>query len=675
MRGIPSISPKLVVQLKANYKESFMFRLILAFFVLHTVGYALDLQCSHVPQITEAFLKAHYIHRTITNEVKEHTIEQYVRGQDPSKTMLLESDVPEIKTQLMQVFEGAKSGSCSSLFEVQRKIVTRAKENEDFVRTFLDDKYKLDETTELITDPKKRGYSKTTPEKQNTLKKMLHFQMYNLQLAKVKPEEARKQLIHRYELITKRFRERKASDVFASFLDSFASALDPHSSFMSPDSLEDFQIQMQLSLEGIGASLRSEDGFTVIEELIKGGSADRAKILKPKDKIIAVAQEKGAPVSVIDMDLRDVVKMIRGKKGTKVILTILRQGDKTETFETTIVRDKVNLEEQAAKLTFEKRKIDNKEYKFGVVDLPGFYGSGGKDGRSCSEDVKTAIRNAKKEKVDGLVLNLSRNGGGLLDEAVKISGLFINTGGVVATKNFRGDVQVLSDEQEGVEYNGPLVVLTSRVSASASEILAGALKDYRRAVIVGGDHTFGKGSVQSLSDLPFNLGGMKVTMAMFFIPSGVSTQQQGVSADVTLPSIYSNDEIGEKTLDYSLPPQKVPAFISKEANSSQPDAKWEAISDSVVKKLAAKSSERVSKDTKFNDLKKKIAKAEKNAGVVKLAELKSEQKNKEAKDAKDGKKKTAEKTSTDEEKKDDEDEKSPFLQESVNVLADLVTGK
>lgn len=649
-----------------------MFRLISAFLLFFSaLSFSLELQCSHVPQITEAFLKAHYLHRTLTDSVKEHAVDQYIKNQDPSKTMLIESDIPELKKLLLKLFDGAKTGSCSDLFEVQRKIVSRAQENEEFVKKFINDKYTLDENTELITDPKKRGYAKTSEEKFNTMKKMIHFQMYNLQLAKVKPEEAKKQLIHRYELITKRFRERKASDVYAYFLDAFAGGLDPHSSFLSPDSLEDFQIQMQLSLEGIGASLRSEDGFTVIEELIKGGSADRAKILKPKDKIIAVAQEKGTPVSVIDMELRDVVKLIRGKKGTKVLLTILRQGDKTETFETTIVRDKIDLAEQAAKVTYEKRKVGAKEYKLAVIDLPSFYGTGGKQGRSCSEDVKRALLAAKKEKADGVVLNLSRNGGGLLEEAVKISGLFINSGGVVATKNFRGDLQILSDEQDGVEFNGPLVVLTSRVSASASEILAGALKDYKRAVIVGGDHTFGKGSVQSLSDLPFNLGGMKVTMAMFFIPSGVSTQQQGVNADVTLPSLFSTDEVGEKTLDYSLPPQKVATFISKEANSTQPDIKWTAVTDAAVKQLAEKSASRIAKDTKFIELKKKIEKAAKNAGIVKLAELKAESKKSEGKNK--GKKK--ELGPDDEEKKDDEEEKNPFIQEAVNILADYVATK
>lgn len=628
---------------------------------------AATLQCSYVPSlIEEGYFKLHYLHKRISDSIKKQAIEQFFETLDPSKTLLLASDTETLQQSLQGFFKKLKRPDCNPITGAYQVLATRAQENLDFMKKLLADSYVLDETIELILDPKKRSFSKTKEERQEVLRKLAHFQVSNLLLADTKLPNAKKQLIHRYELILKRIQETKVEDQLANFANAFALALDPHSSFLSQSNLEDFQIQMKLSLEGIGASLSNDDGFTIIEDLIAGGSAERTGTLQPKDKIIAVKQESGEPVSVIDMDLKDVVRMIRGPKGTKVTLTILREAETTTTFESTIVRDKIDIKEQAAKIQYMDHKRGEKTFKVGIIELPSFYGGMDKKGRSSSVDVRNLLTEAKEKKVNGIVLNLSRNGGGLLEEAVNISGLFIKNGAVVATKDYRQNRHVLQDQDPSIAYGGPLVVLTSRLSASASEILAGALKDYNRAVIVGGDHTFGKGSVQMVSDLPFGLGALKVTTALFFLPGGASTQRSGVTASIPLPSIYSTEDIGEQALDYALSSQTIPRFLSGDANVPDSNKGWQPVSTDTVSLLAKKSTERVKKNDKFKEILKNIEESNKNKGILKLAELRK----KSIEDKKN--KKDEKKKKTNKRKEEIEEQDSPYLNEAVNILVDWV---
>ncbi len=630
------------------------------------------LQCMYLPKLVDLFLKHHYQYEGLSDDLKNHTTEQFIRRMDTLKTFLLQEDVEKFRKELPPVFESAKKGNCETLDSLSKIVQTRAKESENFVREFLGPKYVLDEKVELNLDPKTRDYPKTPDEKKALLAKVLHFEVSSLLLADIKLADAKKRMIHRYELITKRFQERKMADLVEEFVGAFAVGLDPHTSYLSWDDMQDFQIQMQLSLEGIGASLSSQDGFVVIEALIPGGSADRSGELEPKDKIIMVAQEGKEATSVIDMPLREVVKLIRGKKGTKVRLTILRQTEKTKSFEATIVRDKIDIKEQAAKIVYQTRKVGGKDLKLGIIDLPSFYGGGEAGSRVASVDLKKLLKEANDKKVDGIMLDVSRNGGGLLEEAVKISGFFIRSGGVVATNGQDRKVDVLTDPDEDVVYSGPLVLLTSRISASASEILAGALKDYKRAVIVGGDHTFGKGTVQSVNGLPPGLGAIKVTVGQFFLPGGQSTQALGVSSHVVMPSVLDNDEIGEKTLDYSLPPNSIKSFTSNEANGPEGDKHWTPIDEKIIAKLVPQAKTRIDAEPKFAEIKKKIEERAKNKGIVKLAEIRKKYKE-ETKADKDKKKDARKNKATREADDLKEYLDNPSLQEGLNVLGDLVT--
>ncbi|MFQ5415581.1 MAG: S41 family peptidase [Myxococcota bacterium] len=536
---------------------------------------AASLTCEVVPRFMGAYLQNHIRHHRFGDELEQRTIETYLRRIDPSRTVLLESELVEIRAGLKGSFDRLKKGDCGFLTELHESILARQRHVETFVGTVVDDpKYEIDTTVELQLDPEKRGRPLTRKEQHDLLRRLVHFQMSNYVSSGETLEEAKRMLKHRYELRTKRFAELEHSDLYSTFLDGFATSLDPHSNYLSAEVLEDFRISMTLSLEGIGVALSERDGYAVIERIIPGGAAAGMDVLQPKDKLISVAQEDGEAVNIIDMPLREAVSLIRGKKGSKVKLTVLRQGERTERFPVTIVRDKVNLEEQAAKLRFEEHEVDGKSLKIAILELPSFYGGASPNERQSTDDVARLLRQVNAEKVAGLVLDLSRNGGGLLDHAVTISGYFVRKGEIVGVEDGMGHRQILSDEDESILYSGPMVVHTSRVSASAAEILAGALKDYKRAVITGDDHTFGKGTVQTVSSLPPGRGALKITTAMFFRPGGKSTQNDGVRSDVMIPSLLNGDDFGEKTQRYALDNQETVPFLSSYANAIPPSGRW-----------------------------------------------------------------------------------------------------
>ncbi|HEX5066231.1 MAG TPA: carboxy terminal-processing peptidase [Myxococcota bacterium] len=651
-----------------------------------------ELTCARVPQLASEFLHSHVAYKKLTPELETRAIAMYVQRLDASRSVFLSNEITTAEASLTGIMERMRKGDCEPLMALHKQLVAENAQLEEFVRQFvMAPGYALDENVTLVLDPAERGNPKTAAERDTLQKSLIHFQMSNYLSAGEPLEEAKKRLVHRYELRTKRLKELQQDDILAGFLDSFALALDPHSNYLSADVLEDFRISMSLSLEGIGVALSERDGYSVVERIIPGGAADRIEKerLEPEDKIIAVAEEGGQPVDIIDMPLRDAVSLIRGKKGTRVQLTVLREGEETRRFPVVIERDTIDLAEQAAKLRFETRERNGKKYKLAIIDLSSFYGDSDPTRRQCTDDLEKLLEQVKAENADGLLLDLSRNGGGLLEHAVQISGFFLRRGEVVGVQNSREQLQVLADQDERILYSGPMVVHTSRASASASEILAGALKDYHRAVITGDDHTFGKGTVQTVTPLPPGEGALKITTALFFRPGGRSTQNEGVSVDVPIPSMLITEDFGESTQEYALPSKEIPAFMGTYANAIGPTDRFAQVDSAEITELAKRSKQRVDESAEFKELGEKIAKARKEEKSLKLADLMRERDeakaNGDAKDAKDGKdakdakngKANAKAVRTGDDGKPlpdpaADDEPTPQLEEAVAVLADLV---
>ncbi len=686
-----------------------MIKQLLLFLVLGiSNAQAVPLLCGNLQLIQGHFLMNHISYkgtRSISPEalkqIETRIREQYLKAIDRSKLYLLDSDVKTIEQKLNNSIVHVQNKQCDFLNEIEDILGKRVKERTEFARSYLNDKkFKFDKKTELLLDPDKRKYAKDKEELNAFHKKYLQFQIATYLQTGLKLDEAKSNTLKRYERAARRYEaasvEKKTTgagegeefenvkttptdknaELYDQYLNAFARSLDPHSNYLSQDMLEDFEISMRLSLEGIGATLSSQDGFTVIEQLIPGGAAALSGKLQPKDKIIAVGQGgEGKLVNVVEMDLRDVVKKIRGAKGSSVRLMVLRKtASEQKRFEVSLIRDKINLEDEAASITYIDKDEGGVKKKIGLVNLPSFYSGPISDGpfgevRSSAGDLKKILAEARTKNVDALVLDLSTNGGGSLEDAVNIAGLFFKTGGVVKEtgSGAEGD-KIRSDMDASVDWPGPLVVLTSRISASASEIVAGTLKDYHRGIILGGDHTFGKGTIQQVSKLPQKQGATKITVGMFFVPGGSTTQHSGVSADIVLPSVFSTDEIGEKTLDYSLLPRKTDAFVAPEAFVTEGPGKWTPINDEIVKELKTRSSTRVADSVDFKKVFEDIKKAreqEKNK-VTKLSELMKEKP--EGEDKKEDKKKN--KFGTKDEKQA-EYMKRADIKEAINVAFDL----
>lgn len=629
------------------------------------------LTCDHLYYIEQGYLQQHFSYNSFDPTLEKRTTDQILDKLDGSKLYLLKEDVTKIQQLTASIFSDVKKRDCKNLDQIYQVFLKRVEERVAFSKKVLDDKFKFDKETSLTLNAKKRDYFPNQKEADTFQKKYLQFQISNYLNTDMKLPEAKEHVLRSYDRLARRVKEWSKDRIYAIYLDAFAHSLDPHSTFFAADEWEDFQIQMSLSLEGIGATLGNEDGFTVVEHLVPGGAAERSGQLQPKDKIIAVAQGgEGKFENVIEMDLRDVVKKIRGKKGTAVKLRILRKAnDKQDRFDVVLIRDQIKLEDEAASITYVDKVQDGATKKIGILNLPSFYADSKSGGRSSATDVKRLLAEARKNNVNSLVLDLSRNGGGSLDDAVKIAGLFFKTGAVVKQSHRdEAEGRVLSDSDRTVDYNGPMVVLISRVSASASEIVSGTLKDYGRALIVGADHTFGKGSIQSVTPLPTksgNLGALKITVGMFFIPGGASTQHQGVSSDIVFPSLYATDDVGEKTLDYSLPPKKLASFISPDAYVKEGDDQWKIVPKEVVDAIRKKSEVRITESADFQKLKKEIATANKKKDdIIKVSDLIKEKDQKSAEEKKEEAAKTKEQKQALYLKRAD-------VQEAINIAADL----
>jgi carboxyl-terminal processing protease len=419
----------------------------------------------------------------------------------------------------------------------------------------------------------------------------LRYEYLQEKLARQKPAEILKTLSNRYKRTLRSLGEFESDDILELYLTALCQGYDPHSDYMGKSQLENFAISMKLSLFGIGALLRSEDGYCKVHELVAGGPAAKSKQLKPNDKIIAVQQAGQEPVDVVDMKLNKIVEMIRGPKGTVVTLTVVPADDPDPSARKTVtlVRDEIKLEDQEAKAkVVEMPEGDGRVTRLGIVDLPSFYSTmevgpsrGKSEPKSTTADVSRLLRKLMEQKVNGVILDLRRNGGGALEEAITLTGLFITAGPIVQVRDASDALKTEYDPDPSQLYDGPLVVLTSRLSASASEILAAALQDYGRALIVGDSSTHGKGTVQTVHELnkfkirnPFptnyNPGALKLTIRKFYRASGSSTQLKGVNPDIVLPSVSNYADVGESAQEYALPWDTVPGAKFERLDRIQP---------------------------------------------------------------------------------------------------------
>lgn len=511
--------------------------------------------------------RLHYANRELDDALSQDIFKRYLDTLDPSKIYFTQDDIRSFEKYRTSIDDALKSGNVEPAYAVYRKLRERVLERIAYTDSVLADKPDLtrDETFEF--DRTDADWATSASELDDYWRKRVKNEALGLILADKSWEEARKTLDKRYDNFRRRVFQVNSEDVFEMFINSYVQTLDPHTSYFSPRDSEEFEIRMSLSYEGIGASLQVEDEYVSIVRVLPGGSAYKADVLKPNDRITGVAQGDDTEfVDVVGWRLDDVVDLIRGPKDSLVRLQILPAGAAPGSEEKTVelVRSEIKLEEQAAQAEVIDVEQDSQSRKMGVIQIPAFYLDyrakmmGAEDFRSTTRDVRRLIDDLKSQNVDGLVIDLRDNGGGSLQEATELTGLFIDQGPVVQIRSSGGALEVAEDNDAGVAWDGPLVVLVNRFSASASEIFAGAIQDYHRGLVVG-TTTYGKGTVQNLFDLNrhFNsdleLGQLKMTIGKFYRVTGSSTQHRGVVPDVTLPSAIDPEEFGESAMHTALP--------------------------------------------------------------------------------------------------------------------------
>lgn len=535
-------------------------------------------------RVASRFTRSHYKQFSLDDQFSSDMFDRYIEMLDFNKSFLTAADVRLLEKWQNQLDDQLKVGDTSGAFEIFNKVLQRRYDRYQYALTLLDNEIKFDTNDDFVVDRSELDWAADRNALNEIWRQRVKYDALNLKLADKDWKEIKETLSKRYNNALKRLTQTHSEDVFQIYMNAFAREVDPHTSYLSPRNAEQFQSEMNLSLEGIGAVLQVVDDYTVIRSLVAGGPASSSKKLAAGDRIIGVAQDGKSVVDVIGWRLDDVVQLIKGPKGSKVKLEILPEGKNSKSYDVTIVRDKIRLEDRAVKS--EVKTVGSK--KIGVIEVPSFY-------VGLAEDTKKEIAKLNESQVDGVVIDLRNNGGGALTEATALTGLFINSGPVVQVRDSYGRVKVNGDSDDRVYFDGPLTVLQNRYSASASEIFAAATQDYGRAVVLG-EQSFGKGTVQQhrslnhiydLFDKP--LGHVQYTIQKFYRINGGSTQNLGVVPDIAFPTAVDPADTGESVEDNALPWDSIkPASYQKLTNYSP-----------ILPSLKAKHEQRISKDMEF----------------------------------------------------------------------------
>lgn len=510
-------------------------------------------------EVAESLRYGHYAETALDDTWSRLAFERYLDILDGQRAFLLESDIEEFRHFEERIDDMLFEGNLAPAFELYQRYHDRAESRFEWLLSAIDEGLSFTYESDMRLDLERREADWATSE--GELDELWYKRLKNaaltLDISGQDEEQVENNLRQRYEGQLSRLRQTNGEDVFGLFMAAVTSSIDPHTEYLSPRQGESFDIQMRLSLEGIGAMLQSDGEYVKVTSLVPGGPADRAGVLEPADRIVGVGQEDDEIVNVVGMRLDEVVDLIRGPKGTVVRLEVVpaEAVDMTRSSTVEITRDTVDLEDQAAKGEIVEVEREDGSKRIGVITIPTFYvdfdawQSGAEEFRSTTRDVAREVERLKSEGIDGLVLDLRNNGGGALQEANSLLGLFIDRGPTVQVRDARGRINLYGDTETGTLYDGPLAVLVNRLSASASEILAGAIQDYGRGLVLG-SATFGKGTVQTLNDLSH--GQIKLTRAKFYRISGESTQHRGVEPDILFPDLVDPERIGESSLDNAL---------------------------------------------------------------------------------------------------------------------------
>lgn len=635
--------------------------------------------------VTTMLSRYHYKDFNLDDSLSSLMFDKYIRALDFSKVYFYESDISMLEKERYSFDDYLLDGNVQPFFDIFNLYEKRMLERMNYVDTILAKGFDFSEYDSAEINRENSKWVSSRSEMNKLWEGRVKNDALNLYLAGRNEEEIKSNLQKRYDNFTRALYQYNSEDVFQLAMDSYTSSVDPHTNYLSPATSDNFKIDMSLSLEGIGARLMIEDGYTKVVEVIPGGPAFKSKKLDVDDRIIAVAQGEGGEfVDVIGWRITDVVKLIRGPKETTVRLQILKakDGAAAKPEEIILVREKVKLEDQAAKKKIVEVNNNGISFKVGVITIPNFYTdiegnrSGETNAKSTVTDVRKLLEELKQEKVDGVVIDLRNNGGGALSEAIDVTGLFIEKGPVVQVKNADGYIEVGQDVEPSIVYSGPLAVLVNRFSASASEIFAAAIQDYGRGIIVG-EQTYGKGTVQNLIDLNRisrssgnKFGQLKLTIAKYYRINGGSTQNLGVVPDVFYPSYIDPQEFGESSQTSALPWDQI----------NKTDYSPFSNSNKIVPELISLSEKRRNADPEFQFLIEDINsyKKSKNQKYISLNE-EIRKKKKEADDEKEFKRenerrqrkglKLLEKGEVPE--KSDE-ENDIFLTETALIVSDLI---